>query len=165
VRAEAYTKAARKGRICGITRPKLLLVVGHPSIGAALETLLRMEDRYEVRRVQSPDQARTDVWTADLALVDGVLLDGGRMETLVIPTIVLTGSPSEGTRLAARLAEGRGWLRKDATADELRATIDRVLRSRSGLQRRRVVLAAAASATLLFLAVLTVAVMLLIRRG
>src|SRR5712691_6039549 len=34
---QAYTNAARKGRIRGIKRPKVLLVGGHPSIGAALD--------------------------------------------------------------------------------------------------------------------------------
>src|SRR5712691_7733786 len=112
-----------------ITRPKVLLVVGHPSIGAALEALLRIEDRYEVRRAQSLEQVESglDGWLADLALVDGVLVPRGRTEVLPMPTIVLSGNPHDGRRLAARFAQGQGWLRKDATAEEIRAAIDRAL--------------------------------------
>jgi len=112
-----------------ITRPKVLLVVGHPSIGAALEALLRIEDRYEVRRAQSLEQVASglDGWVADLALVDGVLVPRGRTEVLPMPTIVLSGNPNDGRRLAARFAQGHGWLRKDATAEEIRAAIERTL--------------------------------------
>jgi hypothetical protein len=112
-----------------ITRPKVLLVVGHPSIGAALEALLRIEDRYEVRRAQSLEQvaSATDGWVADLALVDGVLVPGGRTEVLPMRTIVLSGNRHDGRRLAERFAQGEGWLRKDATAVEIRAAIDRAL--------------------------------------
>jgi len=44
-----------------------------------------------------------------------------------MPTIVLSGNPNDGRRLAARFAQGHGWLRKDATAEEIRAAIDRAL--------------------------------------
>jgi DNA-binding response OmpR family regulator len=106
-----------------------LLVVGHPTIGAALEALLRIEDRYEVRRAQSLEQVASslDGWVADLALVDGVLVQRGRTEVLPMPTIVLSGNPRDGRRLSGRFAHGQGWLRKDATAEELRAAIDRAL--------------------------------------
>jgi DNA-binding NarL/FixJ family response regulator len=107
----------------------VLLVVGHPSIGAALEALLRIEDRYEVRRAQSLEQIASglDGWVADVALVDGVLVQKGRTEVLPMPTIVLSGNPRDGRRLSARFARGQGWLRKDATADEIRAAIARAL--------------------------------------
>ena len=112
-----------------ITRPKILLVVGHPSIGAALEALLRIEDRYEVTRAQSLEQVASGLngWVADLALVDGVLVGRGRTEVLPMPTIVLSGNQHDGRRLSARFSRGQGWLRKDATAEEIRATIDRAL--------------------------------------
>ena len=103
--------------------------MGHPSIGAALEALLRIEDRYEVRRAQSLEQVASalDGWVADLALVDGVLVPGGRTEVLPMRTIVLSGNARDGRRLAERFAHGHGWLRKDATAVEIRAAIDRAL--------------------------------------
>jgi hypothetical protein len=106
-----------------------LLVVGHPTIGAALEALLRIEDRYEVRRAQSLEQVASslDGWVADLALVDGVLVQRGRTEVLPMATIVLSGNPRDGRRLSGRFAHGQGWLRKDATAEELRVAIDRAL--------------------------------------
>jgi DNA-binding response OmpR family regulator len=106
-----------------------LLVVGHPTIGAALEALLRIEDRYEVRRAQSLEQVASGVdgWVADLALVDGVLVQRGRTEVLPMPTIVLSGNPRDGRRLSGLFAQGQGWLRKDATAEELRVAIDRAL--------------------------------------
>ena len=44
-----------------------------------------------------------------------------------MPTIVLSGNPRDGRRLSALFAQGQGWLRKDATADELRVAIDRAL--------------------------------------
>jgi len=112
-----------------ITRPKVLLVVGHPTIGAALEALLRIEDRYEVRRAQSLEQVASgfDGWEADLALVDGVLVQRGRTEVLPMPTIVLSGNPRDGRRLSGLFAQGQGWLRKDATPAELRLAIDRAL--------------------------------------
>jgi hypothetical protein len=82
----------------------VLLVVGHPSIGAALEALLRIEDRYEVRRAHSLEQVGPglDGWVPDLALVDGVLVQNSRTEVLPMPTIVLSGSPHDGTRLSSR---------------------------------------------------------------
>jgi DNA-binding NarL/FixJ family response regulator len=137
-----------------ITRPKVLLVVGHPSIGAALEALLRIEDRYEVRRAQSLEQvsAGPDGWVADIALVDGVLVPKGRTEVLPMPTIVLSGNQRDGRRLAERFAEGRGWLRKDATAGEISAAIDRAL------TRRAWRWSAAVLATVLVLVVIVVAI-------
>jgi len=154
VRQSVYDDAKERQN-SRITRPKVLLVVGHPSIGAALETLLRIEDRFEVRRAQSIDQAVAGLegWPPDLALVDGVLVPNGRTEELAMPAIVLSGNPADGNRLAARFADGRGWLRKDATAEEFRAAIDRALGGRglwaSSDRVRRLALVAVAVAVLL----------------
>lgn len=132
--------------------------MGHPSIGAALETLLRIEDRFEVRRAQSIEQAVAglDGWPADLALVDGVLVPNGRTEELAMPAIVLSGNAADGKRLASRFAQGRGWLRKDATAEDLRAAIDRALRGRPWARSdrgRRLILVAAVVVLLIALAI------------
>jgi hypothetical protein len=110
----------------------VLLVVGHPSVGSALETLLRIEDRYEVRRVQSLADSGVDrdQWTPDVALVDGVLLASTSGAALPVPTIVLSGNEQDGARLLTRLPDGRAWLRKDATAADLREAVDRVLARR-----------------------------------
>jgi hypothetical protein len=127
--AQSVYDCGQEGHHPRITRPKVLLVVGHPSIGAALEALLRIEDRYEVRRAQSLEQVASglDGWVPDLALVDGVLVPRGRTEVLPMPTIVLSGNPHDGRRLSERFALGQGWLRKDATAEEIRTAIDRAL--------------------------------------
>lgn len=103
--------------------------MGHPGIGAALGTLLRIEDRYELRRAPSPEEAmaRLGDRVADVAVVDGVVKNG-RMEELAMPAIVLSGNLADGKRLAARLAPGRAWLRKDATAEELSAAIDHAIK-------------------------------------
>jgi len=47
---QAYTILASSDNP-NIVRPKILIVTAHPSIGAALETVLRLEDRYDLRRV------------------------------------------------------------------------------------------------------------------
>jgi DNA-binding NarL/FixJ family response regulator len=127
-----------------ITRPKVLLVVGHPSIGAALEALLRIEDRYEVRRAQTLDQvaAGLEGWRPDLAIVDGVLAQGGRTGVIAVPTLILSGDAQNGRRLAARFVDGRGWLRKDATAEEIHLAIDRVLAGETASPSRRIFVAA-----------------------
>jgi hypothetical protein len=82
-----------------------------------------------VRRAQSLEQvvSSLDGWVADLALVDGVLVPKGRTEVLSMPTLVLSGNAQDGRRLSSRFAQGQGWLRKDATAEEIRASIDRAL--------------------------------------
>ncbi|TME64099.1 MAG: hypothetical protein E6I54_06070 [Chloroflexi bacterium] len=82
-----------------------------------------------MRRAQSLEQVASglDGWEADLALVDGVLVQRGRTEVLPMPTIVLSGNPRDGRRLSGLFAHGQGWLRKDATPDELRLAIDRAL--------------------------------------
>ncbi|TME71546.1 MAG: hypothetical protein E6H89_06720 [Chloroflexi bacterium] len=44
-----------------------------------------------------------------------------------MPTIVLSGNPRDGRRLSGHFVRGQGWLRKDATAEEIRVAIDRAL--------------------------------------
>jgi hypothetical protein len=145
-----------------ITRPKVLLIVGHPSVGSALEALLRIEDRYEVRRVQSlADSVSTrNGWIPDVALVDGALLGSASAPALSVPAIVLSGNEGDASRLLARVPDGRAWLRKDATASDLRDGIDRVL-ARRAVSGRVVQLAVAGLA--LVLAVAIVLVVLLLR--
>lgn len=126
----------------------MLLVVGHPSIGTALETLLRIEDRYEIRRSQSLEQvgAGLEGWTPDIALVDGVLAQAGRVESFLTPAIVLSGTAADGKRLSARMPASRGWLRKDATAEELRVAIDAALDPAPSLGRTWMLAVAVAAA-------------------
>ncbi len=103
----------------------MLLVIAHPVIGSGIETLLRLEDRYDVRRVASAtDAAALRDWRPNVALVDGKLLSGGTRIHIGAPTLVLSGNESDGRALLRRLPEGRGWLRKDATAAEFAKMID-----------------------------------------
>lgn len=107
----------------------MLLVVAHPVVGAGLETLLRIERRFDVRRVPSLADAAalTPRWRPDVALVDGVLLQNGERGALGVPAYVLSGSEADGRALEPTLDVARGWLRKDATAAELAAAVDRAV--------------------------------------
>jgi DNA-binding NarL/FixJ family response regulator len=111
-----------------IARPRVLIVTPHPVIGAGIETVLRLEDLYDLRRVanlaDAASAART--WPADTALVDGVLLDGNALE-LAIPSHILSGDAESGARLAGRVPGACGWLPKDAPPAQLVAAIDRSL--------------------------------------
>lgn len=103
--------------------------MAHPVVGSGLETLLRLERRYDVRRVarlaEAVPAARS--WPADLALVDGVLIREGQPTALGLPALVLSGSPADAEGLGRRLDDARGWLRKDPTPQELVSAIDRVV--------------------------------------
>ena len=132
MRAKSVYERGKERQNSRITRPKVLLIVGHPSVGSALETLLRIDDRYEVRRVQSLADSAIDrnEWTPDVAVVDGALLGSTIVAALPVPAIVLSGNEADGTRLLARVPDGRTWLRKDATATDLRDAVDGVLAGR-----------------------------------
>ena len=111
----------------------MLLVVAHPVIGSGIETLLRLEKRYDLRRVGgAAEAAALRDWRPDVALIDGTLLGSGARVHLGAPTLVLSGTEADGRALLRRLPEGRGWLRKDATAAEFVKMIDGVTRPMSG---------------------------------
>ena len=108
----------------------MLLIASHPVVGAGLETLLRLEDRFQVKRVlrlvDTPPLLAE--WQPDVVLLDGILVQDGERPRLGIPTVVLSGGAVDGEGLVRALApDARGWLRKDATADELGAALDRAL--------------------------------------
>jgi DNA-binding NarL/FixJ family response regulator len=110
-----------------LAQTRVLLVVAHPVIGSGIETLLRLEDRYDVRRVAGAAEATAlRDWRPDVALIDGTLLSGGTRIHLGTPTLVLSGTEADGRALLRRLPEGRGWLRKDATAAEFAEMIDSI---------------------------------------
>jgi DNA-binding NarL/FixJ family response regulator len=110
----------------------VLLVVAHPVIGSGIETLLRLEERYEVRRVSSGTEAAAmRDWRPNVALIDGTLLSSGAPIHVGAPTLVLSGTEADGRALLRRLPEGRGWLRKDATAAEFAKMIDSIASSSS----------------------------------
>lgn len=122
--------------------------MAHPVVGSGLETLLRLERRFEVRRVTRLVEAApvAQAWPADIALVDGVLIREGGPAAIGVPALVLSGSPADAQGLGRRLDDARGWLRKDPTPAELAAAIDRVIGASGAAATRlpRSVLATAA---------------------
>jgi DNA-binding NarL/FixJ family response regulator len=109
-----------------VDQAKVLLVVSHPSVGSGIETLLRLERRYDVRRATTLDEALSlaKTWPADAALVDATLLNQGERIPLGVPALVLAGNEARAAAVADALDMGRGWLRKDAMATELVTAVD-----------------------------------------
>jgi DNA-binding NarL/FixJ family response regulator len=109
-----------------IDRPKILIVSPHPVIGAGIETVLRIEDLYDLRRATNLADAKTaaESWPADAALVDSVLLGGDAVD-LQIPCTILAGDAESGARLVAKVPGARGWLLKDAPPSRLVEAVDR----------------------------------------
>lgn len=97
-------------------------------IGAGIETVLRIEDLYDLRRAASLADAKAaaELWPADAALVDSVLLGGDAFE-LDIPCTILAGDAESGARLVAKVPGARGWLLKDAPPSRLVEAVDRSL--------------------------------------
>ena len=112
-----------------IDRPRVLLVVSHPSVGAGLETILRLERRYELRRAAKLAEAASWArsWPADVALVDTLLLRGGERADLGVPALVLAGGAAEATAAERSLDRPGGWIAKDAAAVELVDAVERLL--------------------------------------
>ena len=93
-----------------------------------METLLRLEGEYDVRRITSVNEvAKVAEWAPQVALVDGTLLGSVSSAAIGVPAYVLSGSERDGRQLARKLDDGRGWLRKDATGSELVKAIDALL--------------------------------------
>jgi DNA-binding NarL/FixJ family response regulator len=112
-----------------VAAPRVLLVVAHPVIGAGIETLLKLDGDFEVKRVASLSEAASlREWGAQVALVDGTLLRGSSDVRIGVPAYVLSGSERDGRQLSRKLDDGRGWLRKDATGRELVTAIEALMR-------------------------------------
>ena len=110
--------------------PKVLLVVAHPVIASGIETLLRLEGDYDVKRVTNVGEAaNAREWGAQVALVDGTLLTGYAEVQLGTPAYVLSGNERDGRQLARKLDHARGWLRKDATGPEFAHAINAALQA------------------------------------
>ena len=104
---------------------RVLVVVAHPVIASGIETLLRLEGDYEVKRVASLGEAtKLREWSPQVALVDGTLLANLTEANLGAPAYVLSGNERDGRQLARKLDDSRGWLRKDATGQELAQAIN-----------------------------------------
>ena len=107
----------------------MLLAVAHPAVGDGIEMLLRLERRYEVRRVTKlADALRIALsWPADLALFDAALTPREGRVVLGVPTLVLAGGEAENDTAARRLDDPRGWVAKDAESASLLAAVERLL--------------------------------------
>ena len=112
-----------------IGRPRVLLVVSHPSVGAGIETILRLERRYDLRRAakltEAVDLARA--WPADLALVDALLIRGGARPDFGVPTLILAGGPADAATAERSIDTSRGWVAKDAPSADLVSAVERLL--------------------------------------
>jgi len=112
-----------------ISRPRVLLVVSHPSVGAGIETILRLERRYEVRRAaklaEAINLART--WPADLALIDALVLRRDGRAELGAPALILAGGAAEAAAAERSVDKPHGWVAKDAPAADLVGAVERLL--------------------------------------
>ena len=115
-----------------IGRPRVLLVVFHPAVGGGIETLLRLERRYEVRRATRLAEAVriAPSWPADLALLDAAMVPRQGRVVLGVPTLLLAGGEAEGEAAARRLDDPRGWVAPDAESASLIAAVERLLTQR-----------------------------------
>ncbi|MEK6207538.1 MAG: hypothetical protein AABM32_07845 [Chloroflexota bacterium] len=112
-----------------IGRPRVLLVVSHPSVGTGIETILRLERRYEVRRAAKLAEAVNIArgWPADIALVDALVLRGGARSELGVPALILAGGAAEAATAERSVDKPGGWVTKDAAAADLVSAVERLL--------------------------------------
>jgi DNA-binding NarL/FixJ family response regulator len=112
-----------------IGRPRVLLVVSHPSVATGIETILRLERRYEVRRAARVPEAANIArgWPADIALVDALLLRGGTRVDLGVPALILAGGAAEAATAERSVDKPGGWVAKDAAAADLVTAVERLL--------------------------------------
>jgi DNA-binding NarL/FixJ family response regulator len=112
-----------------IGRPRVLLVVSHPSVGEGIETILRLERRYEVRRAAKLSGAVNIArgWPADLVLVDSLVLRGEGRAELRVPALILAGGATEAATAERFLDKPGGWIAKDAASAELVSAVERLL--------------------------------------
>lgn len=103
--------------------------MAHPVIASGIETLLKLEGDYEIKRVSSVgDAMKARDWKPDAVLVDGTLLQGTTEVAIGAPAYVLSGSERDARALMRKLEDGRGWLRKDATGAELANAVAQLMR-------------------------------------
>ena len=118
-----------------IDRPRVLLVVSHPSVGAGIETILRFERRYELRRATKLPEAVSLArsWPADLAVIDTLLLRGGRVN-LGVPAVLLAAGAAEAAAAERSVDQPGGWVAKDAASADLVSAVERLLTGRAKTQ-------------------------------
>ena len=112
-----------------ISRPRVLLVVSHPSVGAGIETILRLERRYDVRRAAklADAVALARSWPADLALVDALVLRRDGRAELGVPSLILAAGAAEAAAAERQVDKPQGWVAKDAPSADLVGAVERLL--------------------------------------
>ena len=112
-----------------ISRPRVLLVVSHPSVGAGIETILRLERRYDVRRAAKLADAvpLARSWPADLALVDALVLRRDGRAELGVPSLILAAGAAEAAAAERQVDKPQGWVAKDAPSADLVGAVERLL--------------------------------------
>ena len=112
-----------------ISRPRVLLVVSHPSVGAGIETILRLERRYDVRRAAklADAVALARSWPADLALVDALVLRRDGRAELGVPSLILAAGAAEAAAAERQVDKAQGWVAKDAPSADLVGAVERLL--------------------------------------
>jgi DNA-binding NarL/FixJ family response regulator len=103
----------------------VLLVVAHPAVGSGIETLLRLERRYAVRRVTRLGEAIAvaRAWPADAAVIDAAMLRSDPV-SLGVPTLVLAGTEGESAHAARVLDQPRGAIAKDPAGADLARAVE-----------------------------------------
>jgi len=133
----------------------VLILVSHPGIGSGIETLLRLERRYEIRRQRAVDPSHEHDWRPDIVIGETPMVASFPQT----PRIILVGE----VRPERRSPDGgrTRWLRKDASSAELVAAIDELLGRPGDPTIGRFVLAAFSAAA--FLALLALLARALLR--
>jgi hypothetical protein len=108
-----------------IDQLKVLLLVSHPGIGSGLETLLRLERRFDVRWLRTTQEIDWSDWRPDIVVAERSTLGESALPG---PTVLLVGE------LPAEAAAGKSdkqfrFLRKDAAVTDLVGVIDEMLGS------------------------------------
>lgn len=101
----------------------MLLLVSHPAIGSGLETLLRLERRFDVRWHRSTEEIDWSDWRPDIVVAEQSTLGESALPG---PTVLLVG------QLPAGAASGKAdkqfrFLKKDSAVTDLVAVIDDML--------------------------------------
>lgn len=103
--------------------------MSHPSVAAGIETILRLERRYEVRRAaklaDAVNLART--WPADLALVDALVLRGAGRTEFGVSALILAAGAAEAGAAERSVDKPKGWVAKDAPSADLVGAVERLL--------------------------------------
>jgi hypothetical protein len=106
-----------------IDQLKVLLLVSHPGIGSALETLLRLERRFDVRWLRTTQEIDWSDWRPDIVVAERSTLGESALPG---PTVLLVGEAEDA---GGKSDKQFRFLRKDAAVTDLVGVIDEMLGS------------------------------------